>query len=102
MDMMKPEIDGISTVDFTSYHHIVLARQTAVRCDLSETSIHFAFTETLEVKGRKVNDSSTFRLQEEVLEEVLHIQLDNALIGSTRLAVHNTEFAGVVVWRDGF
>jgi hypothetical protein len=37
-----------------------------------------------------------------VLEEVLHVQLDNALVWSSRLGVHNAELRGVVVVRECF
>ena len=37
-----------------------------------------------------------------VLEEILHIQFDNARVWSTSLAVHHTEGVGVVVPRDVF
>ncbi len=37
-----------------------------------------------------------------VLEEVLYVQFDDALVWSSRLAVHNAELRGVVVLRDGF
>ncbi len=59
------------------------------------------YPETSE-KMRKVNNLSTFRCTGGVLEEVLHVQLDNALVWSSRLAVHDAELRSVVVGRECF
>lgn len=49
-----------------------------------------------------MDNLSTFRCTGGVLEEVLYVQLNNALVWSSRLGVHNAEVRGVVVRRECF